>query len=88
MKYFFYDFEKDGLYGAPDGFVVSVMVSLDSTLYAVGDQIIAKGQSVKEIYFVLEGNCDLFGYFVLPDTGETMRFKLVTLYEGSWYGDY
>ena len=89
MKYFFFDFESKG-FGAPDGFVVAIMVSLDATLYTVGDQILKRGQNVEDVYFIIQGNCSLSARFLKKDkdTRELMTFNLVTLHEGSWYGDY
>ena len=88
MKYFFYDFERDGRFGAPDDFVMSIMVSLDSTLYSVGTNIISSGQRIDQVYFIIQGCCSLSGLHLRKDTKETMRFELVKLDEGSWYGDY
>ena len=72
MKFFFYDFERDGRFGAPDEFVVSVMVSLDSKLYTVGERILEKGQSVNDVYFIMQGDCALFGRYLRKDTNELM----------------
>ena len=48
MKFFFYDFEKKGgSYGAPEDFIMSIMVSLDSTIYTVGTNIVASGQLLR-----------------------------------------
>ena len=68
MKYFFYDFEREGRFGAPDDFVVSIMVSLDSTTYTVGTNIISKGQFIEQVYFIIQGCCSLSGTHVRKDT--------------------
>ena len=63
------------------------MVSLESTLYDVGDMIVEKGTYLDDMIFICNGECDLYGLHKL-DNGDKLRQKVVTLKEGSWFGDY
>ena len=51
---------------APQGFVTKVMVSLESSLYDVGDTIIKAGDSVENLVFIISGSCDLNGFHTVP----------------------
>ena len=64
------------------------MVSLESKLYSVGEVIISSSQTVNKVVFIIQGTCSLAGYCLNKETKELMRFELVTLFEGSWYGDH
>ena len=46
---------------APEGFIIKVMVSLDSSRYEHGDLIVKKGDVVKDLYFIMNGTCSIFG---------------------------
>ena len=51
MQYFFTDFNDH--FQAPEGFVTSIMVSLDSIRYNDGDQIVRKGDENTGIIFII-----------------------------------
>jgi len=45
-----------------------------------------KGQSVKDIYFINQGVAHIYGF--LDCGNESFRYKVVTLIQGAWIGDY
>ena len=64
------------------------MVSLKSKLYTVGETILDMDLKVNKVVFIMQGTCSLCGHCLNKETKELMKFELVTLEEGSWYGDY
>ena len=59
MKFFFYDFVEN--IKAPSNFVTKVMISLDSTIYNTGEQIVRMGQPIDSIIFFVQGGADMIG---------------------------
>ena len=63
------------------------MISLESSLYDLGDLIVDKGEFLTDLIFIVQGECDLYGIDKLKN-GDKIRQKVVRLKEGSWFGDY
>ena len=57
---FFFDDLDQGV-KAPDGFMTRILVSLEATLYEVGDTIVDYGDTMKDLHFIVAGSCDLLG---------------------------
>ena len=61
LDYFFED--KNGKNKASDTFITTVLASLDSGLYAPGQVIIEQNSKVRELVFIAQGTCKLYGYY-------------------------
>ena len=59
MKFFFHDY-LDNI-KAPSNFVTKVMISLDSTIYNSGEQIVRRGQPMDSIIFFIQGGANMIG---------------------------
>ena len=66
---------------------MNIMVSLESSLYDIGDEIIQKGEKIRGLIFIINGHCDLYGIKRMSND-EKLKLKVVRLKTGSWYGDY
>ena len=63
------------------------MVSLDASRYEEGEIMVHKGEYMRDIIFIMKGSCDIYGTYQQLER-ELLRFKVVKLGEGSWFGDY
>ena len=61
LNYFFNDFEFNNK--APLGFVIAVLTNLDSSIYEPCQVIIPTQSKIKELVFIAQGKCRLFGYY-------------------------
>ena len=52
------------------------MVSLESTLYDVGDNIINFGDGVEELIFIVSGRCEINGVHTIKKNFHRKLFKL------------
>ena len=66
---------------------MTVLSNLRSTLYSPGSVIIPFFTDVNEMVIISEGKCNLFGLFSQSEE-EQRKVKLVSLPEGSWFGDF
>ena len=81
LKYFFNDFEFNQM--APQAFVVGVLTNLDSSIYEPCQVIIPTQSKVKELIFIAQGKCRLFGFFKNTVDGleETYKINVLKLRE-------
>ena len=61
LKYFFNDYLEK--FNAPEGFVTSIMASLDASRFEQGEIIVQKGEEMRDLIFIMKGTCDLYGTF-------------------------
>ena len=59
MRFFFHDYHDN--IKAPSNFVTKVMISLDSTIYDCGEQIVKRNQPIDSIIFFIQGGADMIG---------------------------
>ena len=85
LDYFFED--KNGKNKASDLFINEVLTQLDSRLYEPGEIIMERNSRVRDLIFIAQGTCKLFGFYEQKD-GDLIRMVIVRLREGSWYGDF
>ena len=64
------------------------MISLDSTIYNVGDQIIKIGHSIDSVCFFFHGRAEMIGQYKESEDQEPLKIRVIDLCEGSWFGDY
>ena len=84
-QYFFEDF--NGKMKAPDAFMIAVVTKLKSHIHDSGMMIFDRGQEVKELHLIAQGNCELYGYYT-DSAGVEYRTLIVNLPTCSWYGDF
>ena len=60
MRFFFNDFETAT--SVSQSFVTFIITNLESSLYDIGDQIVKAGTFIKEVIFLVNGDCELNGY--------------------------
>ena len=85
LRFFFNDYIRG--VSAPQLFVEKVMISLQSSLYNVGDVIVDNGDKMDFCYFIVKGQCTLSGIHKQGEN-EYLRVPVVKLRDGGWYGDY
>ena len=59
LQHFFKDLNDN--FHAPEGFVTSIMVSLDASRYEEGEIMVQKGDKVKDLIFIIKGTCNVYG---------------------------
>lgn len=70
LDYFFED--KRRKYKASDWFINQVLVNLDSRLFNQGEVIQAKDDRVRDLIFISQGTCKLYG-FLKTGEGESKK---------------
>jgi signal-transduction protein with cAMP-binding, CBS, and nucleotidyltransferase domain len=55
-------------------------------LYKKGELMVTKNEPVNELCFIYAGVAHLYGQ--MKCEGQLMRYKIVTLKKGSWFGDF
>ena len=68
-------------------FINAVLTQLESRIYKPGEVILERNTKVRDVVFIAQGTCKLFGFFD-PGDGNIHRMVIVRLREGSWYGDF
>ena len=87
LDHFFED--RNGRNSASDHFVNAVVTQLESALYKAGDTIISAREPVRDLVFIANGTCKLYGsYHSKRDKEKLLKLCVVRLREGSWYGDF
>ena len=84
FDFFFNDYNNQMF--APQRVIHLMVTGMESKLFGKGERIFAKGSPVNDFVFIYYGACNLYGYYALNQ--EALRFKVVTLKKGSWFGDY
>ena len=60
LRFYFNDFDTH--VSAPQSFVTFIITNLESSLFDLGDQIIAQDTYIQELIFLINGKCELNGY--------------------------
>ena len=74
------------MYGPPL-LVRRMIINMKCKLFRKDEKLIQRGDTVDHIYFLHFGCARLYGYLERPGQ-DTIRFKVMTLKKGSWFGDY
>ena len=65
-----------------------ILTQLDSKLYKPGETMIQHNSEVKELIFIEQGKCNLYGFWPSKEIeNEFQKLLIVRLVEKSWYGD-
>lgn len=88
MRFFFNDYNEN--VKAPKNFITKFMISLDSSVYDIGDRIIECGQSVDNLCCFFHGRAEMIGHWKdrKNTADDPIKVRVVELSEGSWFGDY
>ena len=87
FQFFFLGIEK-GENIAPESLKVEILTNLKSSLYEREETIVRRGDEMDEMLFIRSGYCALKSSYRRLKTGEGIEVPIVTLFAGSWYGDY
>lgn len=91
LSFFLQDFANE--WKAPEGFAISLLTNLESSLYLPGEQIVCPGDMVKQLILIVDGKCNLYGrlgrtsQMGKSDDGEK-RIFLAQLPKLSWMGEF
>ena len=66
--------------------MIKLVSNMKARLYKRGDLLIERETEVDQLYFLYVGVAHIYGYMEIE--GELLRYKIVTLKKGSWYGDF
>ena len=82
--YFFNDLQFN--IEAPKLYITKILSALSSLIVPIGENVRDIEKSMSYLYLLLEGDATLVGYDFVQ--GTPVKFNVVKLPEGSWFGDY